>query len=333
MRTCAYWQDYAEVTISRLMRPRPGDPLLLVTNTTNDMNLARACLAAALRAGADAQLIVKARLPRGSASNLGPIIANAIRGSRLILDLSDEIDADPATIEARRNGARLLVTNVLGVEEYVIRALMDVDHDAMAHDAHLVAELWNRTEHCRVTSPQGTDLSFDLMPRRSIVGDGALSEDGEVDFFPGAQVSIAPVEETINGTIVVDASDSVQGIVRSPYSFTMTRGVISAVEGGKEATVMSRWLESREDRTIHRLCHFSVGLNPQARISGNMIEDERMLAAVDFGFGYQSPDLGGTVGLSPYHMDVMLAAPTILLDGTEMSGRGSLNPALGFEQV
>ncbi|GAF93914.1 unnamed protein product [marine sediment metagenome] len=64
-----------------------------------------------------------------------------------------------------------------------------------------------------------------------------------------------------------------------------------------------------------------------------MTEDERMLAAVDFGFGYQSPDFGGTVGLSPYHEDVMLATPTIYLDGKEMSGSGKLNSEMGFEEI
>ena len=64
-----------------------------------------------------------------------------------------------------------------------------------------------------------------------------------------------------------------------------------------------------------------------------MTEDERMLAAVDFGFGYQDPKFGGTVGLSPYHMDIMLATPTVYLDDKEMSGGGKLNHELGFEQM
>ena len=227
----------------------------------------------------------------------------------------------------------MLVTGVEGIEDYVVHALLDVDYEAMIRNVELVAELWDKTEHCRVTSPQGTDVSFDLAPRKSIIGDGALSEDGEVDFFPGAQVSIAPVEETINGRIVIDASDSVQGIVHAPYSFTLKNGVITAIEGGKEADVMRNWLETRNDEKIYRLCHFSVGLNPQAGISGNMIEDERKLAAVDFGFGYQDPKFGGTVGLSPYHMDIMLATPTIYLDGKEMSGGGKLNAEMGFEAM
>lgn len=333
MHTSLYWEAFAEVTITRLVRPEPGDPLLIITSIAHDISLAEACLAAGLRAGADTQLIIKSRRVRGSASKLGPILADAIRASKLILDLCDEIDADPATVEARRNGTRVLVTNVKGIEDYVVRAVLEVDVEAMIRNAELVARLWGRTKHCRVTSPQGTDVSFDLMPRKSIIGPGVLSEDGEIDFFPGAQVSIAPVEETINGTIVVDASDSVQGVVHSPYSLIMKNGVITSVEGGKEADAMRNWLERCDDEALYKLCHFSVGLNPKAGISGNMTEDERKLAAVDFGFGYQDPSFGGTVGLSPYHEDVMLATPTIYLDGKVMSGGGKLNLELGFEDL
>ena len=331
--TNLYWEEFAEATVKLLVRPEPGDPFLIITDTTNYISLGEACLAAGIRAGADTQLIVKPRLSRGAVSEPGPILSDAIRASKLILAFCGGIVRAPATIEARSKGTRLLSTGVRGIEAYVVRALLDIDYEAMIRNAEVVAKLWDETKHCRVTSPQGTDVSFDLMPRKSVIGDGALSEDGEVDFFPGAQVSIAPVEETINGTIVIDASDGVNGIVRTLYSFTMKEGVITAVEGGAEADAMRNYLETRNDEKIYRLCHFSIGLNPQARISGNLIEDERVLAAVDFGFGYQDPSFGGTVGLSPYHMDIMLATPTIYLDGKEMSGGGKLNPEMGFEEM
>jgi 2,5-dihydroxypyridine 5,6-dioxygenase len=333
MQSTLYWEAFAEATVTRLIQPATGDPFLIVTSTAQDLSLAEACLAAGVRAGADAQLIIKPRRVRGTASEFGPVLSDAIRASKMILDLCDEIDADPVTIEARSKGTRVLVTNVKGIEDYVVRALLDVDIDAMIRNAERVAALWDRTKHCRVTSPQGTDVGFDLMPRKSIVSDGAISEDGEVDFFPGVQVSIAPVEETINGTIVIDASDSVQGVVHTPYSLIMKNGVITAIEGGKEANVMRNRLERCADDTLYRLCHFSVGLNPQAGISGNMTEDERMLAAVDFGFGYQNPSFGGSVGLSPFHEDIMMATPTIYLDGKAMSGDGKLNPDFGFEEM
>jgi leucyl aminopeptidase (aminopeptidase T) len=333
MRSNLYWDSFADITVRKLVRPEPGDPFLIIADPTNDLNLAQACLAAGIRAGADTQLIIKSWYAEGTASKPGPILSDAIRSSKLVLAFCGGIVRAPAMIEARSKGTRLLSTVVEGIEDYVVRALLHVDIEAMNRNAGRIAKLWEETKHCRVTSPQGTDVTFDLSPRPSIVGDGALSEDGEVDFFPGTQVSIAPVEETINGTIVIDASDSVQGVVNAPYSFTLEKGVITSVDGAKEADVMRNWLATRNDDTIYKLCHFSIGLNPQAGISGNMIEDERMLAAVDFGFGYQDPKFEGTVGLSPYHMDIMLATPTIYLDGKEMSGGGTLNHELDFEQM
>jgi 2,5-dihydroxypyridine 5,6-dioxygenase len=323
MRTSLYWEAFAEVTVTRCVRPKPGDPFLIITSTANDVSLAEACLAAGIRAGADTQLMVIPRRHQGVPWKVGPILSDAMRASKLVLALDVDF-LGPAADEARSKGTSFLHTSVKGVEDYVVRALLDVDVEAMNRNAELVAKLWDQTKHCRVTSPQGTDVSFELMPRKSRVGDGVLTEEGGVAFFPGTQVGITPVEETINGTIVIDASDSVQGVIDTPYSFIMKKGVITAVEGGEEADIMRGWLESLNDERIYRLAHFSVGLNPQAGISGNMTEDERKLAAVDFGFGRQP---------CPYHEDIMLATPTIYLDGKEMSGGGKLNPEMGFEEL
>lgn len=333
MKSSLYWEEVAEIIINELVKVKSREPLLIVTNTNGDLNLAQKCLSAGLRSGIEAKLIIKKRSVQGSSNNVGSILSEAIKASNVILDLSDELTRDPAFLEARKEGTSLLATDVEGIEDYVVRALLDVDYELMIDNAKKVAKLWNQTEDCQVKSPQGTDLSFELMPRKSIIADGALSKNGEVDFFPGAQVSIAPIEGTINGTIMVDASDSVQGVIHRPYSLTIENGVITAVEGGKEADIMREWLKNRNDEKIYRLCHFSIGLNPEASISGNFVEDERLLGGVDFGFGYQNPDFGGEVGISPYHMDIMLSTPTIYLDGEEMSKEGELNYEIGFERT
>ena len=327
------WDEFGSAVIELLVQPRRDEAVLVIADTSTDIVLAEACLAAGIRIGSDTQLIIKKSEDEHAASMPGPILSDAIRASRKILALCGGIVRAPATIEARAQGTQLLATDVRGIEDYVVRALLDVNFEMMVQNAMLVESLWNSTKSCRVTSPEGTDVIFDLLPRKCVIGDGAITEDGEVDFFPGAQVSIAPVEETVNGKIVVDASDSVNGVVKAPYSLSLTNGVIEAIDGGHDADVMREWLDSRNDDTIYKLCHFSIGLNPQAGISGNMIEDERKLTAIDFGFGYQDPKFGGTVGLSPYHMDIMLAAPTVWLDGKEMSGGGKFSSSLGFSDM
>ena len=327
------WDEFADATIRLLVQPEKDDPVLIIADTSNNIVLAESFLAAAIRHGADAQLIIKKRYPKHTASLPGPILSDAILASKKILSLCEGIVRAPATIEARSKGTQLLSTVVEGIEDYVIRALLDVDFDGMITNAKLVAKLWDATKNCQVVTLEGTDVTFELAPRASLIGDGAITEEGEVDYYPGAQVSIAPVEETINGRIVIDASDSVNGVVNTPYTFTVVDGIITSVDGGSEAASMRSWLDSRNDDTIYKLCHFSIGLNPQAGISGNMIEDERKLTAIDFGFGYQDPKFGGTVGLSPYHMDIMLSAPTVILDGKVMSGEGSFSSGMGFVDV
>lgn len=333
MKSREFWDEFAHVTVQRLVEPDAGDPLLVLADTRSDLNLAQALFAAGVNSGADTQLIVKALSKPGEAANPGPILSEAFKAAKYIVSIIDDgIDASQAMLDAKAAGTSILYTEVTDVEDYVVRALLHVDIDKMIRIGERVCELWMATDIGRVTSPQGTDVSFQMSPRKADLGTGKLDRPGMDDFYPGMQTNIAPVEETINGVIVIDASDSVQGVVNNPYSFTMEKGVITKVEGGVEADNMRNWLESCNDPTIYKLCHYSLGLNPQAGISGRMIEDERKFGAVDFGFGYQNPDFGGTVGLSDFHMDIMLANPTVILDGKVMCSDNVFNPEMGFEE-
>ena len=334
MLTNLYWGKFADVAIRKLVNPEEGKPLIVLADTTNDLQLAESLLAAAENAGADAQLIIKPRSAPGMATKPGPILSNAFKSAKYIVSICDDgFDASQAIQEAISNGTRILITKVDGIEKYILRAILDVDIDTMIENANLCSKLWESTKICKVTCPNGTDISFNLSPRKSIIGDGALSRDGEIDFFPGAQVNIAPVEETINGTVVVDGSDNVNGLVLTPYKMTFKKGVITKIEGDSEGNKIKEWLEACNQENIYHLCHFTIGLNPEAGISGNLVEDERKVAAVDFGFGYQSSDLGGTVGPCDYHMDVVISSPSIFLDGNEMSGRGKFNSKMGFKNM
>lgn len=207
----------------------------------------------------------------------------------------------------------------------------------MLFNSELMAKLWNKTTVCRVTSKLGTDFSFNFAVgndrRPIIVGDGAASAPGEIDFFPGIQINVCPVEETINGKVVVDGSVSPGGVVSEPVILTLEKGKITNIEGGKSAADWKAYLESFGDPAetfIYDFAHFSVGMNPQAQISGNMIEDERVVGAITLGFGNKSGDFGGPKRRSFYHVDAVIASPTIYLDGAVQNDGTILNKELGF---
>ena len=333
MKTNLYWDEFAEALVTRMIQPSKGDAFLILANTSTNQELAQACHAAGLRAGADTQLMIYERIPWGEAAHFGPIILDAIRASRLILGFHSNFLRTDAAREALAQGTKILSTEPWDMEEFLVSGFLDVNYDAMIHNGQIVAKLWDKAKECVVVSDDGTDIRFDLATRPISLDDGKLTEDGELDYFPGVQVTIAPVEETINGRIVVDTSDDVQGILRKPYSMEIENGIITDVKGGLEAIKMRRWIETRNDEKIKRLCHFTIGLNPKAQITPNLMEGERILGCVTFGFGSQPQRLGGTIGLSPYHMDVLVTSPTVYLDGEVMSDKNELNSTLGFVEI
>jgi leucyl aminopeptidase (aminopeptidase T) len=159
---------------------------------------------------------------------------------------------------------------------------------------------------------------------------GIAVEPGQGAYFPGELVAIAPIEETINGTVVIDGSVTPGGLVSVPITCYLEKGVITASESGPDANVWRSRLESTGDPKAFHLAHFTVGLNPRAKMSGVHIQDERVYGSVTFGIGHQDRDFRGTVGVAKIHSDAVLVSPTIYLDGALMLENNKFNPDLGM---
>ena len=148
--------------------------------------------------------------------------AHLIQGADVIVNLCESMDnlnVRAATMKAREKGTCIVSTEPRGIEDFVIESVLADDYPLMIKVAEKICELWEKTEVCQVTSPLGTDVSFRLKGRPGTVVDGMATEPGELDYFPNAAVSIAPVEETINGTIVIDGCISPGGLVSAPITF------------------------------------------------------------------------------------------------------------------
>jgi leucyl aminopeptidase (aminopeptidase T) len=333
MKTIARWGELGEIVIRQMAAVKPGENLLILADTWTDIDIAEACLVAGFNAKADAQLLVIPRMAPTDTREFNAITSGAIEGSDVIVAFCEMIFLEKeATRRACEKGTRIVSCMPRGMEDFLIAGMVDIDIARLNSVAAKIGELWTQTELCQVTSSLGTDISFKLKGRPVDVGDGTATEPGKVGYFPGPDVGIAPIEDTINGTLVVDGCiDPVNKLVSAPITLSLEKGVIKSIQGGADAQAWRASLESVDDPKAFHLCHFTIGLNPRAKPSNNMHECEHVLGAITFGFGSQAPIFQGTVGPAKIHSDVVLLSATVRLDGKVMCENNKLNPELGLD--
>ncbi|MCB2108982.1 MAG: aminopeptidase [Rhodobacteraceae bacterium] len=147
-------------------------------------------------------------------------------------------------------------------------AILDADYGAIAARQQAF-EAAMRKGPVHITTPAGTDLTFDIGKRHVIRQDGDASAararqaagilDREVEIPPGV-IRVAPMEETVNGVIVYPPSRwsgrTVEGL-----KLTFTNGKITAVDATSGAEHARAELD-RIPEAARAFREFGLGFNP-----------------------------------------------------------------------
>ena len=130
--------------------------------------------------------------------------------------------------------------------------------------------------------------------------------------LPTTEVYIAPIEDSVEGTIVVDASCSAGvGLVDEPIIITVEKGLITDIKGGSAADKLRGILAAQNNPKAYQIAEFGLGLNPECRVIGTT-EDEGRYGTCHIGIG-SKVGFGGVNNVS-IHLDVIMWHPTIQID-------------------
>lgn len=230
--------------------------------------------------------------------------------------------------QAVTNGrTRQVMLGGLSVEQ-IIRCIGKIDLEAQKEFQDRVVELTRKTKKMRITNPAGTEISFENDPTRPITNE--ISYDKPGGYFLLGQIGWAPKDETINGRIVFDGAmsgggEAELGVLTEPITFQITKGRITAIEGGNNAKVIREWFRKLDDPRMYDVAHVCYGFNPGAKLEGTTTEDERVWGSTEWGFGFRGPMYsGGPPKEAKSHLDGICLNCSVWLDDVQLLDTGKV---------
>jgi len=290
--------------VHRCLAIQPGEDVLVVVDAPLQ-DVGEALRDEAQRAEADAVLAVMAPRANHGVEPPAPIAEALAACDVFIAPASRSLSHTQARKRATERGARGATMPTVTAD--MLARLMDVDFDVLRARSHAVAGLLDAADEAHVTCPRGTDLRLDLTGRGALADDGDLTAPGAFGNLPCGEGFIAPAGG--EGTVATRSIASIGLVQGHPARLTVEGGRLTRATGPEGERLFELLTGAGELGT--NLAELGVGTNDRARLTGNILEDEKMLGTVHVAFG-ASAGIGGTVAV-PIHLDVMVTDATLTI--------------------
>lgn len=310
---------------------KPGETIVVTADTESDGRVVNATAAAAYAMGAKPMVIWLAS-PQGVGKAADPALpleslSAALCKADAWVEFNNQwlLYSTPFEIAMEEN-KKLRYLCLVGMNvDMMVRTIGRVDRGILSEFLHKVTDLTAKARHVKITTPAGTKLEFDNEPNYTFSCDDGDSSKPGMHMLAG-QICWIPRFETINGVLVFDGTISPPcGHLKQPVILNVERGRVVKIEGGEQALELKNWLESFDDPNMFRLAHVCYGFNPGAKLTGNVLEDERVWGCTEWGLGYLSPIDAPPEGIkAKSHCDGICLNSTVWLDDVKILDTGQI---------
>jgi leucyl aminopeptidase (aminopeptidase T) len=301
-----------DTVVRQCLAVQPGEDVLVIVDEAT-REIGEALRREASGAGADAVLAVMDERATDGTEPPRPLAAALMACDVFIAPTSRSLSHTAARKRASEAGAR--GATMPGVTADMLARVMAVDFDAMRARSRAVAAVLDRGSTAHVSCPRGSDLMLDLTGRQGISDDGDLSAKGMAGNLPCGEGFIAPLSG--EGTVVAESLAPL-GLSPEPVRLSVSGGRILDAQGGLGPEFLPLLTKHGEAGT--NLAELGVGTNDRATLTGNVLEDEKILGTIHVAFG-ASAGIGGTVSV-PIHLDVVVTQASLEVDGQAVLERG-----------
>ena len=198
---------------------------------------------------------------------------------------------------------------------------MDVDYKKMESKGQKIKRMLDNGREVNLTTNLGTDLTIDITDMPGIVNSGVYNKFGTGGNLPAGETYICPVLDKAEGKFVIDGSLRLRDktiLVRNPVTVNVEKGSMTTISNNYEGKLFKATLEwahrrAKRPQTIRKIAELGIGFNPNAKVIGATIIDEKTQGTIHIANGSNSW-FGGEIK-SIIHLDHVIKNPIIRIDG------------------
>ncbi len=306
-----------EIIWKQCMGLKSGERALVVTDD-NMLEMGTALYQKALELGANAVLTV---MPVSEVSGTEPpetVAAAMLAADVIVCPTTESITHTNARINAVKQGSR--IATMPGItQEMFCKGPITADYNEVERITRIYTQLLSKASVCRIVTGGVHELTMSLTGRTGVPSTGVYREPGQAGNLPSGEAYIAPLEDGANGTFCVNGSVVGAGLLEEPILLTIQNGVITGISGKQKEAVEKAIPHNTLSRTVGEL---GIGTNPMAKVTGIILEDEKVYGSVHVAFGTNT-SFGGVLKASS-HIDCVTLCPDVYLDDRLVVQNGKL---------
>ncbi|MEK6875868.1 MAG: aminopeptidase [Nanoarchaeota archaeon] len=309
---------YTEIILKKCLGLKKNESFLVVTDNKL-LALGKEFLEAAKKITSKTRLI-KILIPKVHGTEPSNEIAKEMLNyDAEILITTNSLSHTNARINACKKGARIVT--MPGITKEILERTIDIDYNKLTKVHKKLGDIIDEGKKVKITTKLGTNLKFSIKGRKAFGRDsGLFTKKGSFGNLPTGEIFVAPVERTANGIYVVDASFAGIGKLKSPIKIYVKNGHAVKIEG-KKADALTKLLDS-SGKEARNIAEFGIGTNEKAKITGNILEDEKVIGTCHIALG-NNVGFGGKTSVQ-LHLDGIIKNPTIFVDGNKILDKGKL---------
>lgn len=205
------------------------------------------------------------------------------------------------------NAKGISVITMPGItEDMFLHGAMSADYSKVEAETMEMTGKLTEAKTVTIRTGKNYELVIPVQGRDGVPSTGVFREPGASGNLPSGEAYIAPPEGEAEGTIEINGSIAGIGLLEHPVVLTIEKGRLVNATGTDGETLLTLL----GDGDGRYLCELGIGTNHAARLTGNILEDEKAYNTIHIAFG-SNHTFGGTIKTN-VHIDCVTKNPTVV---------------------